>query len=109
MAPLSSLFLSTSRTRKAPAHAAVAEAVESLRSPDDTTVAIDLAHHFRQAVPVLGAARALPHLLRAAEVALGQRSYEEGVEQLQRAAQLLQTMPESADRARQELKVQVRL
>ena len=64
------LYEGLSAIRRARVHARVGEGLECLPRPaDDAAHAIDLAHHFWQAVPVLGAARALPHVLRGAGVA----------------------------------------
>jgi DNA-binding SARP family transcriptional activator len=79
------LYEGLSAIRRARVHARVGEGLECLPRPDDAAHAIDLAHHFWQAVPVLGAARALPHVLRGAEVAEGLFDYHLA-EQLARAA-----------------------
>jgi DNA-binding SARP family transcriptional activator len=63
------LYEGLSALRRARVHARVAEGLESLPRPDDAAHAIDLAHHFSMAAPVLGTARALPPVLRGAEVA----------------------------------------
>ena len=63
------LYEGLSAIRRARLHGRVGEGLESLRRSDDAAHVIDLAHHFGQAVPVLGAARALPYVLRAAAVA----------------------------------------
>ena len=94
--------------RRARLHGRVAEALEHADDHDDV-YATDLAHHFWQAVPALGAAKALPYVLRAADVALRHLAYEQSEEQLLRALTLVASLPPGEQRDRAELWTQTRL
>ncbi|HJV08495.1 MAG TPA: AAA family ATPase, partial [Acidimicrobiales bacterium] len=95
-----------STVRRARLHARVAEGLAALHGDGAT---VDMAHHLWSAAEEADARATLPVVLRAAEIILGQLAYEEAAEQLRRAAVLLQTPPQDAHAAGQELVVQLRL
>lgn len=77
-----------SSVRRADLHGRVGTALEAVNAPDVTPVIADLAHHFTQAVPVLGASRAVEYNLRAAEAAMGSVALDEAVARLETALDL---------------------
>ncbi len=93
--------------RRSMLHARVGEAIESVYG--DTGRAIEIAFHFSEAAPAIGPARAVPHILRAAEVAVASLAYEQAGEQLRRALQLIDLLPAGADRDHPELQALMRL
>lgn len=93
--------------RRSMLHARVGEAIESVYG--DTGRAIEIAYHFSEAAPAIGPARAVPHVLRAAEAAVASLAYEQAGEQLSRALQLIDLLPAGADRDHQELQALMRL
>ena len=68
-----------------------------------------MAYHCWQAAPVIGAGRALPHLLRAGEQAMAQLAYEAADEQFGRALQLAGQLPASPQATDQEIHIAARL
>lgn len=68
-----------------------------------------MAYHCWQAAPVIGAARALPHLLRAGEQAVAQLAYEAADEQFKRALELADQLPASPQATEQEIHIAARL
>ena len=103
------LYEGLSAMRRAQLHSRVGEALERLRAPQSESNATDLAHHFWQAVPVMGAARGLPHILQAAEETMANLGYEQAELQLRRALQLVRSLTPGEERDRLELWAQVRL
>jgi DNA-binding SARP family transcriptional activator len=97
-----------SRARRARLHARVVDALMAVRGPEPGSAA-ELAYHCWQAVPVIGAGRALPHLLRAGEQAVAQLAYETADEQLERALELAGQLPPSPQAAEQEIHIAARL
>jgi DNA-binding SARP family transcriptional activator len=97
------------RARRVRLHARVGAALAGLHRPGDQQHVLQIAHHAWIAVPVTGAAAAVPHLLPAADHAMAVLAYEEAERQLRRALDLLETMPRSAQRTRRELAARVQL
>lgn len=94
-------------SRRARMHARVGKALESVYG-DDAARSQELANHFFQAAPAVGAERAIPLALRAAEVAYSRLAYEQAEEQLRRALELLGRIRSGEERDRRELEVQLR-
>jgi DNA-binding SARP family transcriptional activator len=94
--------------RRARLHARAAEALERLHGLDDDHAA-ELASHVIRATPVLGPVPALRQLLRSAEVAERRLAHEEAEAQLQRALELVATLPPGNERSYLELTVQHRV
>jgi tetratricopeptide (TPR) repeat protein len=69
--------------RRIDLHLRVGQAVEELADPDDHVET--LAHHFTEAAPVGGGAKALLYSMAAAERAMSQTAFEQGAEQIRRA------------------------
>jgi predicted ATPase len=88
-------------------HEAVGEALEELYGGDRTNeIALQLARHFELAG--IGA-KAAGYLLRAGSLAMEMRAPGEGVEHFRRGLELLTAVPESPDRDRQEIDLQLSL
>ncbi|HYN98826.1 MAG TPA: AAA family ATPase, partial [Actinomycetota bacterium] len=94
-------------TRRAMLHARVGDAIESVYG--DRAPSFEIAFHFSEAAPAIGPARAVPHILRAAEAAGSGLAYEQAGDQLRRAQQLVGILPAGPERDRQELEVLMRL
>lgn len=94
--------------RRSRLHQRVADAIVSVRG-DNKQTAHELARHAVAAVAVCGAAPAVARLILSARVALGELSLGLAEQQLQRAMDLIDTMPASAERDRFEVQVQARL
>ncbi|WP_369252993.1 BTAD domain-containing putative transcriptional regulator [Geodermatophilus amargosae] len=97
-----------SRARRARLHARVGQALVDHRGEDVDSV-LQLAQHWWLAAPVVGAERAVPHVIAAAERCLDTLAHEEAERQLRRSLDLLATMPPTPGRAASELHVQIRL
>jgi hypothetical protein len=97
-----------SRARRARLHARVGQALVDHRGEDVDSV-LQLAQHWWLAAPVVGAERAVPHVIAAAERCLDTLAHEEAERQLRRSLDLLATMPSTPERAASELHVQMRL
>jgi tetratricopeptide (TPR) repeat protein len=97
-----------SGARRARLHARVVDALVAVRGPEPGPAA-ELAYHCWQAAPVIGAARALPHLLRAGEQAIAQLAYEAADEQFERALELASQLPASPQATDQEIHIAARL
>ena len=69
--------------RRIDLHHRIAQVVETLTDPDDHLET--LAHHFTEAAPAGGGAKALVYSMAAAERALNQTAFEQGAEQIRRA------------------------
>jgi DNA-binding SARP family transcriptional activator len=102
------IYEDISRARRARLHARVVDALVAVRGPEPGPAA-ELAYHCWQAAPVIGAARALPHLLRAGEQAIAQLAYEAADEQFERALQLASQLPASPQATDQEIHIAARL
>jgi tetratricopeptide (TPR) repeat protein len=98
------IYHDVSRARRARLHARVAEALDSRPGGGDRAGV-----HWWLAAPVVGARAALPHLLTAADQALGALAPEEAEQHLTHALQLLGGEPPSTERVRSEFDVRMRL
>ncbi len=97
-----------SRARRARLHARVGQALLDHRG-DDADSVLQLAQHWWLAAPVVGAERAVPHVIAAAELCLDTFAHEEAERQLRRSLDLLATAAPAAGRDASELAVQLRL
>jgi DNA-binding SARP family transcriptional activator/tetratricopeptide (TPR) repeat protein len=102
------IYEDISRARRARLHARVAGALVAVRGANPEPAA-EMAYHCWQAAPVIGAARALPHLLRAGEQAAAQLAYEAADEQFARALELAGQLPASSQATEQEIHIGARL
>ena len=102
------IYEDISRARRARLHARVADALVVVRGAEPEPAA-EMAYHCWQATPVIGAAQALPHLLRAGEQAAAQLAYEAADEQFERALQLAGQLPASPQATDQEIRIAARL
>ena len=102
------IYQDISRARRARLHARVVDALLAVRGAEPEPAA-EMAYHCGQAAPVIGAARALPHLLRAGEQAAAQLAYEAADEQFERALQLAGQLPRSPQATDQEIHIAARL
>ena len=102
------IYEDISRARRARLHARVVDALVAVRGPEPGPAA-ELAYHCWQAAPVIGAARALPHLLRAGEQAVAQLAYEAAEQQFERALELASQLPASRQATDQEIHIAARL
>jgi DNA-binding SARP family transcriptional activator len=102
------IYEDISRARRARLHARVAEALVAVRGAEPEPAA-EMAYHCWQAAPVIGAGRALPHLLRAGEQAAAQLAYEAADEQFKRALELAGQLPASPQATDQEIHIAARL
>jgi DNA-binding SARP family transcriptional activator len=102
------IYQDISLARRARLHARVADALVAVRGPEPEPAA-EMAYHCWQAAAVIGAARALPHLLRAGEQAVAQLGYEAADEQFERALQLAGQLPASPQATDQEIHIAARL
>ena len=102
------IYEDISRARRARLHARVADALVATRGAEPEPAA-EMAYHCWQAAPVIGAGRALPHLLRAGEQAVAQLAYEAADEQFERALELADQLPASPQATEQEIHIAARL
>jgi DNA-binding SARP family transcriptional activator/RecA/RadA recombinase len=102
------IYEDISRARRARLHARVVDALVATRGPEPGPAA-EMAYHCWQAAPVIGATRALPHLLRAGEQAIAQLAYEAADEQFERALELAGQLPASPQATEQEIHIAARL
>ena len=102
------IYEDISRARRARLHAQVVDALVAVRGPEPEPAA-EMAYHCWQAAPVIGAGRALPHLLRAGERAVAQLAYEAADEQFERALELAGQLPASPQSTEQEFHIAARL
>ena len=102
------IYKDISRARRARLHARVVDALVAARGAEPEPAA-EMADHCWQAAPVIGAGRALPHLLRAGEQAIAQLAYEAADEQFERALELAGQLPASPQAAEQEIHIAARL
>ncbi|PRY48967.1 transcriptional regulator [Geodermatophilus tzadiensis] len=97
-----------SRARRARLHARVGQALLDRRGGDADSV-LQLAQHWWLAAPVVGAERAVPHVVAAAELSLDTFAHEEAERQLRRGLDLLAAAAPTRDRDASELAVRLRL
>jgi DNA-binding SARP family transcriptional activator len=100
------------RVRRARLHARVAQALLRRGTPEpggDVEHALQLAHHWWLAAPVVGAGQAVPHVMAAADLCLEALAHEEAERQLRRSLDLLAETPTSRGRDAAELAVRLRL
>ncbi|HTV99769.1 MAG TPA: BTAD domain-containing putative transcriptional regulator [Streptosporangiaceae bacterium] len=102
------IYEDISRARRARLHARVVDALAATRGPEPGPAA-EMAYHCWHAAPVIGARRALPHLLRAGEQAVAQLAYEAADEQFERALELAAQLPASPQATEQEIHIAARL
>jgi DNA-binding SARP family transcriptional activator len=102
------IYDDASRARRARLHARIGQALLA-RDGTGGGNALALAHHWWLAAPVVDADAVLPHLLAAADQALGSLAHEQAERQLGRALELLASMRPSDERDRAELGVRMRL
>ena len=102
------IYEDISRARRARLHARVADALVATRGAEPEPAA-EMAYHCWQAAPVIGAGRALPHLLRAGEQAAAQLAYEAADEHFERALELAGQLPASPQATEQEIHIAARL
>jgi DNA-binding SARP family transcriptional activator len=102
------IYQDISRARRARLHARVVDALVATRGPEPEPAA-EMAYHCWQAAPVIGAGRALPHLLRAGEQAAAQLAYEAAEQQFERALELAGQLPAGPQAAEQEIHTAARL
>ena len=102
------IYEDISRARRARLHARVVDALVAVRGPEPGPAA-ELAYHYWQAAPVIGAGRALPYLLRAGEQAVAQLAYEAAEQQFERALELAGQLPASPQATDQEIHIAARL
>ena len=92
------------RLRRARLHGLVADALEQVAGT--AAPATEVAYHLYESVAVTGPARAIAAAIRASASAQAALAYEMAEHQLQRALELVVTVPAGADRDRHELDVQ---
>ena len=102
------IYEETSRARRARLHARVGQALLDHRG-DDADHVLQLAQHWWLAAPVVGADRAVPHVIAAAEWCLEALAHEEAERQLRRSLDLLDGTPPTTERTAAELNVRLRL
>jgi DNA-binding SARP family transcriptional activator len=102
------IYEDISRARRARLHARVVDALVAARGAEPEPAA-EMAYHCWQAVSVIGAGRAVPHLLRAGEQAVAQLAYEAADEQFERALELAGQLSASPQAAEQEIRIAARL
>jgi len=85
-------------------HKAVGDALEQLYEGETQGVAVQLARHYHEAAHEL---KAVGYLQQAGERAVRGYAYQEAVLLFDQAVALLQTLPDTPERARQELAVQI--
>ena len=101
------IYEDISRARRARLHARVADALLAVRGAEPEPAA-EMAYHCWHAASVIGAGRALPHLLRAGEQAAAQLAYEAADEQFGRALQLAGQLPACPQATDQEIRIAAR-
>jgi tetratricopeptide (TPR) repeat protein len=82
------LYDRLSRIRRAELHGRFGTALEEVHASDLTPVIADLAHHFTEAVPILGTERAVGYNLRAAEAAVAAVAFDDATARLETALDL---------------------
>jgi predicted ATPase len=92
--------------RRRPLHERTARAIEELYRDRLDEHYGELAHHYGHSENI---PKAIEYLHRAGEQALQRSAYAEAIRQLSRGVELVATLPESRERARQELSLQLAL
>jgi adenylate cyclase len=100
------IYQSILRDRRQTYHRRIAEAIQALYQENLDEYCERLAHHHERSGNVPAA---IAYLLRAGEKATRSYANEEAVAHLSRAIELLETLPETPERARQELDLQIAL
>jgi predicted ATPase len=100
------LYNSLDLVERAHLHQAVGTALEALYGEGTNEIALQLARHFQQA----GIAdKAVDYMRQAGERALRMSAHQEAIAHFTRGLELLETLPETSERLRQELALQVGL
>ena len=92
--------------RRAQLHRRIAERGEEVFGGRTSEIAAELAMHFEQAANYSHAAT---HLEQAAEIAIRRFAYQDAVVLSRRGLELLERLPDSADRVQQELRLRINL
>jgi predicted ATPase len=100
------LYDSQDEVERAYLHDEVGKVLEELYGEQASDISARLARHFEEAGR---AGKAIHYLYRAGEKALQLSAYEEGIAHLTRGLALLHTLPDSPERAEQELALQLAL
>jgi predicted ATPase/DNA-binding SARP family transcriptional activator len=100
------LYDSLDRVERAYLHEDVGNALEELCGDQGSEIAIRLARHFQEAGI---AEKAIRYLQQAGERAAQLSAYEEGIAHLRNALALLMSLPDTPERAQQELDLQLSL
>jgi tetratricopeptide (TPR) repeat protein len=100
------LYNSLDRVSRPRLHEAVGTALEGLHGDQIDEVSVELARHFQEAGNV---AKAIDYLARAGQRALRVSANDEAIVHCRQALALLETLPESPERAGQELMLQAGL
>lgn len=100
------LYQSLDATERVYLHAAVGRALEEIYAEQAEQVAIQLAHHFQMTGLT---AKAIAYLYQAATRAARLSAHKEAIVHLSKGLSLLESIPASAERARQELRLQIAL
>jgi DNA-binding SARP family transcriptional activator/predicted ATPase len=105
------IYAGMPRRRQQHAHARVGAAMESLYGPEAEVVAGELAFHFEHAQQLdkTLTQKTITYRLQAGERAVRLFANEEAIAHFTRALELLKTLPDSPERAQQELMLQVGL
>jgi predicted ATPase len=99
-------YAGVSPARRRLLHRRVARALETVYASDPDTVSGRLAAHYRQAgLPE----QAIPYYRRAGEWALRLSAYGEAIADITQGLELLETLPDALERARQEFGLQIAL
>jgi tetratricopeptide (TPR) repeat protein len=100
------LYNSLDQVKRVHLHEAVGTALEGLYGSQTDEVAVELAYHFREAGST---EKAIDYLRRAGERAARMSAHEEAIAHFTQGLALLGTLPETPERAQQELMLQVGL
>ena len=88
-----------SAARRVRLHARIGQALEELYGPDAEAHAAELAHHFGEAEPILGAKKLVRYSLLAGEQALATYAWEEGLAHFERGLEAREGQPMDAEMA----------
>ena len=91
------------RTRRVRLHSKIGETLEELYRDDTEAHAGELAYHFAQAQTRAASEKVVRYSVLAGQQAFKGYAYEEGIAYLQRALELLKSLPDSPERTQQEL------
>jgi predicted ATPase/transcriptional regulator with XRE-family HTH domain len=100
------LYQSLDASERVYLHEAVGQALEQLYQAQTEMVAVQLAHHYQAAGLV---AKAVEYLCQAGERAARLHAYAEAITHFSQGLTLLERLPETTDRLRQELRLQLAL